>query len=260
MRSLLVCALMLLLTSGLAFAAQNDRIVRYNFPVWEGVTDLSGDALYPKLFELVFGAAGYETVREPAGDIPWKKGIRNIVLEQTDTTGGEYSRLIKERGLTHPQVPILMTNIYAVYRAQTFPDGLSPEAVKGKRVVENLGFQLAKVLGFDDVETMQAPNEHSTGKMLLRERADLILYEEYHYVSATEQAPALTKPPFKAEIHATMPMFLMFPDSERGKALAKAWDEGFRRLQTEGRLNEAEALYKKYGMDFGMPDFAAYLK
>lgn len=153
-----------------------------------------------------------------------------------------------------------MTNIYAVYRSKDFPKGIDPSKLLGKRVVENLGFQLSHILGFKDVTLLQAPNEHSTALMLLKNRADLILYEEYHYESASKKNPRLAGPDIKAEIYKTLQMFLMFRDTDKGIDLMDAWDNGLAKLQDEERLKEVKQLYLKYGLEYGMPDFDRCLK
>lgn len=254
------CLIVLGLFFPMVIHGQQSSVIRYNFPVWAGITDLDGTGLYTQLFDIVFGAAGYQAVRNPTGDIPWKKSIRNVVVGKSDTTGAEYSTLIKQRGLIHPNAPLLITQIYIVYRKSVFPNGVSPETVVGKKIVENLGFQLSAVLGFKDVELFQAPNELSAAQMLLRDRVDLILYEEYHYISAKNKYPALHTDPFEASIYAKKPMFLMFADTDQGRKMAQAWDHGLKDLIVNENLYRVTEKYKQYGLQYGTPNFSQYLE
>jgi len=104
MKKFALCSFLILLTIILppsVSSVEENRVVRYNFPAWENVTELDGSGLYIKLIEVIFGAVGYKSIRQPDGDIPWKKSVQNIMLGNSDTTGAEYKKLLKRRGLIH---------------------------------------------------------------------------------------------------------------------------------------------------------------
>ena len=57
MKKFALCSFLILLTIILppsVSSVEENRVVRYNFPAWENVTELDGSGLYIKLIEVIF--------------------------------------------------------------------------------------------------------------------------------------------------------------------------------------------------------------
>ncbi len=257
---LIILALSFPPSAATADTADEVNIVRYNFPVWEDVTDLDGSGLYSRLIETVYTAAGYTAIRAPGGDVPWKKCIRNVILGKSDATGAEYRVAIKKRGMIHPKGPLIIQTIFSLYRKDAFPDGFAPDKIEGKSVVEILGYELASVLGLKGIRLSQAADEKSIARMLLRNRTDVALLEGYYLELARAAYPDLRSERFGAEALTTQPLFLMFANTPDGKKKAEAWDRGLRKLLSGKRIHELVDLYEKYDLSYLAPDYKEYVK
>lgn len=240
--------------------ANEKRIVKYNFPVWEDVSELNGSGLYIELLEIVFAAAGYKAVRFPNEDVPWKKSIRNVILGKSATAGAEYKKLIRRRGMIHPKAPLIIQTIYSIYRRDVFPDGFTLNKCEGKRVVEMLGYELSYVLGLNKIQLSQAPDENSIARMLLGNRIDLALLEGYYLDLARKKYVSLNSDMFGIIEQVKQPLFLMFADTKEGRDNAAVWDRGLKNLISKGQIHLVNDLYKKYNLSNLRPDFDQYLK
>ncbi len=168
--------------------------------------------------------------------------------------------LIRERGLIHPKAPIVETPIFAVYKKSTFPNKAKLINFNGKTIVEMLGFKLYKAIGLKNINLEEVSDEHAAVKMVLLDRGDVALLEEYNFNNAQKANSQMKSDAVVSEIVARRRVYLMFANTPRGRMLADAWDNGLRALVLQNRLVEVENIFRTYGFDSNIPDFAALFK
>jgi len=162
--------------------------------------------------------------------------------------------------MIHPRVPLIIQTIYSIYRRNVFPGGFTLDKCEGKRVVEILGYELSYVLGLNQIQLYQAPDENSIARMLLGNRTDIALLEGYYLDLAIKKHPSIKSDKFGIIEQIKQPLFLMFADTKEGRDNAELWDRGMENLISRGQVHLVNDLYKKYNLSSLRPDFSQYLK
>ncbi len=235
----------MLIGASTSICAQEIKVVRHATESWGGYTNKDGTGIYHELLRAVFGEFG---VKVEINYVPLKRAVAMVKAGKADITGG-FSK--DERNFA--RYPIYETGFSALYLKKAIANWKGVESLKGLRLVSPPATAREFKLPLVEMDSrVQAV------RMLLKGRADAYVdltpilkdfYQTGQMIASNEieseadRSFEFDKSKLDLQMINLVRLYMVFSDSERGNKLREMYEEGTRRLSTDGRL---KALYTKY--------------
>jgi len=235
-----------LLTGATAWAEDVTGPVRHATAEWLNFTNRDGTGLYHEVFREIFAEADLEV---GISYMPLNRAVLMVESGEMDFTGG----FAKDDRL-FSTYPIYETTYSIMHAADSDIDWSDPTALAGMRIVGPP--QIASEVDF---EMTELESRSQAARMLLAGRVDAFidlheLLEKFvetgdvadvDQVSGDTTAIVLDKTDWEITEVASSRLYILFTDSERGRAMRDIYDSGTEALFLSGRLDE---IYAQYGI------------
>ena len=223
--------------------------VRIATPVWDGYTNEDGTGFYHQLFEAIFGP---KNVKTSFIYTPFTRAQKLILEGGADAVPAAYAE--PARGTVYPHWHMGTDFVSALYKESVIPEWRGQDSLAGKTVGWVRGYQFDEFgVVTADVNRYRLRTIESGLKMLKRDRIDVLLDYESEISPAAEKIGLCISCEFISE--NTLPglkLYMEFANSEKGRALAKIFDEGMEKLYQQGKLQKWFLQYD--GAEYIHPD------
>lgn len=207
-------------------------------PEWEYYTQKDGTGLYHDLWKLIFTPAGVTLNIKYA---PFKR-CDHAVKEQKSPDYDVLTAGYESEGTLTPKWHLGVDLLSVAYAKKTIADWTGKSQLEHKRVSWLRGYDLDTHGIVPNTVKRQELNQIDSGvKQLASGRTDFLI--DYH--------KALKKIIQEEKLEDTIALapnvlngpkyYMIFANTPRGKALAKIWDDGMKKLSQSGKL---QAMYK----------------
>ena len=234
---LLTCLLTLLP----AFSAAMDE-VRWAITEWEDLTNEDGTGLINEVVDAAFAVSGIKVNRSY---VPWRRALRAVERGAADFTGGlEHTEKFLES-----RYPINQILESVLFHREVISQWSGLDDLKGKKGVWALGYLDEFPPGIRKNMTGEDVSRQSALNMLLEGRADYYFDNRMQMLQTIRKAgttlESLERGGYSIEPVMEISLFMVFTDSDRGRQVKAAYDQGVASLITTGQL---QRIYRKWNM------------
>ncbi|MBD8525644.1 substrate-binding periplasmic protein [Pseudomarimonas arenosa] len=238
--SRLLFCLCLLISSQLM--AQDDKNVVVAGPAWEDLLEADGSGMYWDLLHKVFTAQGYQVTHS---EMPWTRAESMVQGGRADAIMGEYNVASTKDKYHFGTWPVDHDEITVLSMKSAKHEWHEEQTFAGKPVAWVRGYNLAVRLPVE--VKLTEVNDVETGiKMLQSNRIEFLLDYEWDIDAALENLKADPEPFERHKLARIEPLYVGFAPTDKGKALAEAWDKKMAELHASGELDK---LFQEYEYD-----------
>ena len=223
-----ICVLIasvIILAGGPAFAQA--RTILVVTESWQDATNEDGTGLYFDLIRAVFEPLGW-TVKYQI--MPYTSSVKKVQDKEADIVIGPYEGEVE--GVIYPTMHFSADDITAVILKGAPWNGES--GFEGKRVTWIRGYSYDEYIAAAMNITVVDQRE-SAINLLTKKRVDVIL-DNASDMTETIRDLGLDPAQFDMKLVKYLDLYLCFPQTEKGKQLAAAWDREFGRLVASGKI------------------------
>ncbi len=238
---------LLLLSVGVNASQPNS--VRICTPEWEFYTQKDGRGLYHELWAAVFKSAG---ISVDVKYVPFKRCVKSFSNSKkktdTNTKSNDYDAYAGGYGKEGDIVPhwhIGVDLLSVAYKKGRIEKWTGETMLKGQRVGWERGFEYDK---FGVVNVKVQLKEFSKLKsgiqMLASGRIDFLLDYSTAINKTVAELDLSSQIVMVPDVMPGPKYYMIFSDTEKGRALSKIWDAGMERLNKAGMLNKMYSVYE----------------
>jgi len=172
--------------------------------------------------------------------MPFERSIRLLKHEKVDFAGGLPRDETNQTQFIQSKYPIVVGVKTNVMFLTSNIDWQGVESLVGKRVGATHSF--AERIKHIKVKMSEMPKREQIIKMLLKGRIDFYFDDEFDMTQTIENNKSLIKnQAYKIESIAQMKWYMNVPNTDRGRAILKIYDENFEKLHRSGELQKIYA-------------------
>ena len=240
MKKLFVVSWALLLFSFGVDASQPNS-VKICTPEWEFYTQKDGAGLYHELWAAVFKSAG---INVDVKYVPFKRCVKSFSNTKTndyDAYAGGYGK----EGDIIPHWHIGVDLLTVAYKKGEIEKWTGEAMLKGQRVGWERGFEYDKYGVVNvKVQLKEFTKLKSGMQMLASDRIDFLLDYSTAIKKTVAELGLTDQIVVASDVMPGPKYYMIFSDTEKGRALSKIWDAGMERLNKAGQLNKMYSAYE----------------
>lgn len=235
------CFLILLLVHVNVWADKPESI-KICTPEWEYYTQQDGSGLYHDLWKAIFAESGLTVEVHYA---PYKRCEQDVQVHQAhDVFPGGYANTTKATTMV-PKWHIGVDLLTVAYKKGTLDAWQGQDSLEGKRVSWERGYAFDQYgIVTANVDLNEFTKLEYAMRMLISERIDFLIDYEQAMTAMVEEMKLQDQVVVLPNVIKGPKYYMEFIDTERGRALAKIWDEGMARLHSTGELQKLYAEYE----------------
>lgn len=239
---LVSCAFLLPLLSLGVSASQPDS-VKICTPEWELYTQKDGTGLYHELWAAVFKPVG---IHVDVNYVPFKRCVKrfsntNIKVNDYDAYAGGYGK----EGDIIPHWHIGADLLTVAYRNGKFEKWIGEAMLQGQRVGWERGFEYDKYGVVNVKVQLKEFSKLKSGiQMLASDRIDFLLDYSTAIEKTVTELGLSSQIVMVPDVMVGPKYYMIFSDTEKGRTLAKIWDERMEQLNKAGKLSK---MFRAYG-------------
>ena len=219
------------------WAAEKDTEINLISEEWEGGTNKDGTGLYWDIFRKIYEPAGIKVNYRIQSYVA---SVKLVQQEKFDALVGAYLKEIE--GLVYPKFPFGADQVTAVFLKNANVNWQGELSLEGQRVGWIQGYSYDKYLRYKVQKTELSRRDHGFSQ-LKSERLDFYLDAAEDIKRELQRESLKSEPtPYRTEPLMKLSLYLVFTNNDRGKRLAKIFDERMALLIQSGEL---KALYDK---------------
>ena len=238
----------LLLLSFGANASQPDS-VKICTPEWEFYTQKDGTGLYHELWAAVFKSAG---ISVDVKYVPFKRCVKSFSNSkkktETNTKTNDYDAYAGGYGKEGDIVPhwhIGVDLLSVAYKKGRIEKWTGEAMLKGQRVGWERGFEYDKYGVVNVKVQLKEFSKLKSGiQMLASDRIDFLLDYSTAIQKNVSELGLTGQIVMEPDVIPGPKYYMIFSDTEKGRALSKIWDAGMERLNKAGKLNKMFSAYE----------------
>ena len=232
--------------SAIPAASANTNIERISIATesWETYTNQDGSGLFLDITRAIYEPLG---IKLDVSFMPFTRAMFSIENQSADAMYGTYSAEIEQKPfLITPQRPIDVEQTIAIFKRNNINEWQGEESLKNKQLAWVRGYDYNDYLSFKLEKFTEVVDTQQGLDMLAAGRFDVFLDHggELSYVLKTTDFDTTA---YETGIVFEDDLFMAFANNERGRELAKLFDEGITRLKDNGQLR---AMFEKYDMRY----------
>lgn len=215
---------------------------------WQDYTNADGTGFAWDTIRAVFNPAG---VTLETKIVPYARAVDNVTMGKADAWVASYKDENAEA--VYPEWHYDADRVAALYVPERTAAPTDARALEGDNVAWVRGYKMQRYI--DVPMAAHRINEQETAiRMLARGRIDYFLDARYVIKNLLADLPDdLTREQFAYKHVTNLPLYLAFAPTERGRKLARIWDERFPELLRNGTIAK---LYEKYDYEHWPFDIA----
>lgn len=222
-------------------AAQSNILIAT--PEWEGSTNKDGSGFYFDIMRAVFEPAGYKVTHRI---VPWDRATMMVQKGQADLMLGTYYEAENLNKRHYPKWPFEIEETVAVFKKSRVSDWKGMESLHGQTAVWPRGYDYHEFMeGIVPVWSETDGTELGI-KMLAGDRM-LYYIDAANDVNVIFKKLGINKADYRIEVIMADDLYPGFSPSDKGRALAKIYDERIAALIKSGELQK---IYAKYDVKY----------
>ena len=211
---------------------------------WETYTNQDGSGLFLDITRAIYEPLG---IQIEVSFMPFTRAMFSIENQSADAMYGTYSEEIEQKPfLVTPKKPIDVEQTIAIYKRDKIGPWQGEESLKDKQLAWVRGYDYNDYMSFVVEEFTEVVDTQQGLDMLVADRFDVFLDH------GGELAYVLESTKFDTSDYGTGivfedDLFMAFANNDRGRELARIFDDGITKLEETGQL---KAMFDKYGMRY----------
>ncbi len=207
---------------------------------WESYTNKDGSGLYLDITRAIYEPLG---IRVDVDFMPFTRAMFTIENQSADAMYGTYSEEIERKPfLLTPENPIDVEQTIAIFKRDRIGQWQGETSLKEKELAWVRGYDYDDYLSFSLEQYTEVVDTRQGLDMLAAGRFDVLLDHggELAYVLRNT---GFDTTEYETRIVFEKDLFMAFANNERGRELARIFDDGVTRLKESGQLS---ATFEKY--------------
>tara|TARA_R110000868_G_C10971688_1_gene770098 strand:+ start:2003 stop:2860 length:858 start_codon:yes stop_codon:yes gene_type:complete len=235
---------------------------------WPNTCNKDGSGLYFELLHTIYQPEG---IRIKHRIDPFMRGLKLAEEHRVDAMAAAYKTPEREQRFIFPQTRFITAYTSVLYKRDSKQDGspLSSNKIKGRISIVrgyNYSSHIDETANIEEIGSVQQGI-----KMVMSGRSDYFINAFYDSYSAMQQLAKTENERITDKVHIEIidakPIYLVFPKSPRGQALADMYDKNMQQLFNSGALkaffdNRPRGNYYYYfpelGDDHALPQFKGF--
>jgi len=232
--TLTLCFVVLCALIGPISYAEESKVVRLASGDWYPYTSSEeGQGLVEKVVARAFAIEGYEVVIEY---YPWVRSAKLVRYSKLDGTFPWYSNDERQRQYTISKEAILHADTLMFYHKDVVLEWDAISDLAKYEVGSVPGYASTKILEDNNVKTISATSMEENILKLYRHRIDVLPIEKQVGLVMIEELTdnGLAEIRIGEKALISNPMFMLFPNNDRGSELSTVFDRGISKLKANG--------------------------
>ena len=239
---LLLCSFFLLCCLGSLQAKPNS--IRVVSEEWQEHTNKDGSGLYWDIIRAVYEG---KQINVDLATYPYKRTVHSVKTNSADAWVGSYRD--EEAFAIYPKWHFDADVVVAIYKKEHFSQWNGEATIDGKKVGWIRGYDYDQYLTISLEKTEISTRKSGLG-MLKKDRIDVFI-DAKSLLEEEIQKPYIQNgfinlPEYEVKRVLQLNLFLGFANTNKGKELAKIWDQRFEAMLDSGEIRK---LYAKWNKD-----------